>query len=86
MKLKDNYASTTLLGKVVAVPLGEGADLRGTLKMNTAGAAIFDMLKKETTEEEIVAEMLRRFDVPEETLRKDVHTYLEEFKVRGLLA
>ena len=85
MRLKDKYMSTTLLGKVIAVPLGDGADYKGTLRMNKTGSAIFEMLKKGTTEEEIVEAFVRKYDVPRDTLHRDVCACLKEFRSRGLL-
>ncbi|MBR4500356.1 MAG: PqqD family protein [Clostridia bacterium] len=85
MRLKDQYASTTLLGRVVAVPLGAGLEFKGTLSLNKTGAAVFEMLKKGTTEEEIVETLSRRYDMPRETIQRDVRVYLEAFMSRGLL-
>ena len=85
MRLKDKYATTTLGGKVIAVPLGDDVVFHGTLKLNGTGAAIFEMLRKETTEEEIVEAMSRDYDAPREVLEKDVRACLTEFRKRGLL-
>lgn len=85
MRLKGQYASTTLLGRVIAVPLGDGADHKETLRMNKTGSAIFEMLKKGTTEEEIVEALGRKYDVPRDTLQRDVCVCLEGFRSRGLL-
>lgn len=85
MRLKDKYASTMLLGKVIAVPLGKSMKFKGTLRMNGTGAEIFEMLKQDTTEEEIVDALGRRYDTPRDTLRRDVRACLEKFRSRGLL-
>ncbi len=84
MRLKNEYASTTLLGRVIAVPL-DGAGFRGSLSLNGTGAEIFEMLRKGTTEEEILETLGRKYDTPRDILQRDVRVYLEGFKSRGLL-
>ena len=86
MKLKDQYETMAMRDKVVAVPVGDEMTFSGALKLNKTGAAILELLKEETTEEEIVEQLSQRFDVPEEKLRKDVHAYISALIEKGLIS
>ena len=85
MKLKDHYETMTLRGKVVAVPVGEETTFSGALKMNKTGAAILELLREETTEEEIVEKLSGQFEVPEDQLREDVRRYLSALREKNLI-
>jgi hypothetical protein len=47
----------------------EAARFRGMISSNRTAAAIVDLLKTETTEQEVVDAMFRRFDAPREKLK-----------------
>ena len=56
MKLKYNFVTNEVADKIVAVPVGDDLEkFNGFVKMNDVGAYIFNMLKNDVTEDEIVA-------------------------------
>ena len=56
MKLKYNFVTNEVADKIVAVAVGGDLEkFNGFIKMNDTGAYIFNMLKSDVTEEEIVA-------------------------------
>ena len=67
MKLKYNFETMELDDRVVAVPVGDGAqEFRGVVKLNESAAEIFNLLKDETTEEAVVAKLKKSYgDDPE---------------------
>lgn len=86
MRLKYTFETMELEDQIVAVPLGEGADqIHGIIKMNKVAAFIFELLKKETTEEAIIDTMEKEYDVPRSVLAADVHRYVEDFIEKGLV-
>ena len=85
MKLKDHYETMPMRDKVVAVPMGDELSFNGALKLNKTGAAILELLKEETTEEEIVEKLSERFDVPKEILREDVHSYISVLQNNNMI-
>lgn len=61
MRLKYTFENMELDDRVVAVPVGDGAqEFRGIVKLNESAAEIFDLLKDETTEAAVIAELIRR--------------------------
>lgn len=57
----------------------------GAVKMNRTAAAIFELLKEDTTEEAIVEALARRFDAPREQIARDVRRYLAAFRQKDLI-
>ena len=87
MKLKYTFELMEVEDQQMAVPVGENADeLHGILKLNKSAAAIIELLKEETTEEEIVEKLLEKYDAPKEEIQKSVHEYIQELEKAELLA
>lgn len=86
MRLKYTFEKMELNDKIIAVPVGDDADdYRGVVKMNGTAAAIFDLLKEDTTEEAIVAAMEKEYNVTKDVLNADVKLYIQAFREKGLL-
>ena len=85
MRLKDHYATMPLMDSLVAVSVGDDAAFKGAIKMNRTAAAIFDMLKTDTTESAIIEALAQRFVAPRDLIADDVRRYLDMFREKGLL-
>ena len=55
------------------------------LRLNETGADILNLLKEETTEETVVAEMLKIYATDRERMTKSVHAFLEKLQDAGVL-
>ncbi len=87
MKAKYTFEIMEIDDQMMAVPVGEEADeLHGILKLNESAAAILELLKEETSEEEIVQKLLEKYESSEEELKSYVHDYLAELEEAGILA
>lgn len=87
MHLKYTFDTMELDDRIVAIPVGEGANgYHGVIKLNETAAFIFELLKKETTEEEIVKILEEKYDAARDTLAEDVHKFIMEFEEKGFLA
>ncbi len=86
MKLKHTFEMMEIDEQKMAVPVGDGADaFHGILKLNQSAAAILELLKEETTEEEMVQKLKGEYDSSEEEIRTYVHDYVEELKKAGFV-
>ena len=61
------------------------ASFSGLVKGNKTLGAIVDLLKEETTEEDVVKAMREKFDAPEGVIEKDVKRVIEELTKIGAL-
>ena len=86
MKLKFEFETVELDGEIMAVPVGDNADqFRGLLRLNETAADILSRLKEETTEEQIVEDMLKEYDIDRESLAAHVHSYILKLQEAGVL-
>ena len=75
MKIKEEFIYHESDGESMLIPTGD-AKFSGIVKGNKTLGVIMDLLKEDTTEDEIVARMKERFDAPEEVIRADVQTVI----------
>lgn len=82
MKLKYNFVTNKVADKIVAVAVGEDAEkFNGFIKMNETGAYIFNMLKNDVTEDEIVASLEKEYEgATKEELLNTVKEFIGRLK------
>lgn len=84
MKLRDDFLTYPNGDKTVLVPVGRKA-FSGVVKGNKTTAYIFECLKEDVSEEEIVRRMLEKYDGPEEQIAADVRMVLGELRRIGAI-
>lgn len=86
MKLKNGIITDSSSGEFIAVATGEASRIfNGLIKNNATANFLFEQLMFDTTEEKLVRSLLEKYDVSEETAKKDVHIFLEKLRKTGLL-
>lgn len=87
MKLKYNFVTNEVADKIVAVPVGDDLEkFNGFVKMNDVGAYIFNMLKNDVTEDEIVTAMLKDYeDATEQEVRETVKEFTNKLKAENVI-
>ena len=85
--MKYNFVTNEVADKIVAVAVGGDLEkFNGFIKMNDTGAYIFNMLKSDVTEEEIVAAMKKDYeDAAEEEIRETVSEFVGKLKEADVL-
>ena len=84
MKLKRDFITCETGKESLLIPAG-GAEFAGLVKGNKTLGVILGLLKKETSEAEIISAMKVRFDAPEEVIVRDVKKALSELRRIGAL-
>ena len=87
MKLKYNFVTNEVADKIVAVAVGDDLEkFNGFIKMNDVGAYIFNMLKNDVTEDEIVAALQKDFeDATEEEIREAVKEFTDKLRASDVI-
>lgn len=86
MKSKYLFEKMELDDEIVAVPVGDGAsELHAVLNLNEEAMRILELLQEETTEQDIVSQLLREYEGSEEEIRPLVHAYIDQLREEGLL-
>ena len=84
MKLKDQFVTKVVGDTQVMVAVG-GSAFSGVVRSNSTAAYIVDLLKEETTKEQIVAAMLEKYEVSKERASADVDKVLDTLRGIGAL-
>lgn len=86
MKIKLQFVTREIAGDTLLVPVGKTSlDLNGMLTLNEIGAEIWKMLPEAENEEAIVQNILAEYDAQEDTVRTDVHEFLEKLRSLGII-
>lgn len=84
MKLKKEFIVHNADGESMLISTGAGS-FSGMVRGNKTLGAILELLKEETTEAEIVAGMLQRFDAPEAVIAADVAKAITQLRKIGAI-
>ena len=84
MKIRGDYMLDTIGGEKIAVPLGSGSHT-GLIRLNEVGAFLWEKLMEGTTEEDLVQDVTKQYEVGTEKAAEDVKKFLEKLKSQGLL-
>ena len=84
MKLRKEFITHHTPDESLLVPAG-GAGFAGLVKGNKTFGAILDLLKSDSSEEDILSALCSRFDAPEDVIASDVRKALNELRAIGAL-
>ena len=84
MKLNPSFLRYNMNGQSMLIPV-DGAEFHGLIQGNKSVDVIFECLEHGATEEEIVEEMLSRFDGDREIIKQDVSSVLKNLKEVGAI-
>ena len=84
MRLRKDFITHDTGTESLLVPIGT-AGFSGLVTGNKTLGAILELLKKDTSEKEIVAAMKARYDASEEIIARDVKKALSELRRIGAL-
>ncbi|MBO4751093.1 MAG: PqqD family protein [Lachnospiraceae bacterium] len=79
MKLKSCFITQDIDDTQFLVPISAEA-FSGIVRSNKTAAYLVNLLKKETTEEEIVDALYERYDAPREQIANDVREILNTLR------
>ena len=78
MKIIGEYSVRDIAGENVVVPIGETVLKSNILAvLNETGKIFWEMLQKDSTEEEIVRAVCDEYEIDEETVKNDLAEFVE---------
>lgn len=81
MKLKKGFCTQTISEGQVMVPTAEAeTDFRGIVRSNETAAFVVDMLKNETTKDEILNALKQEYEGDERKMEQDLLSVLDKLK------
>ena len=83
MKLKNEFM--THMDGENQMMVDVSAKFSGLVSSNKTAAEIIDLLKMDTTEENIISAMRKKYDASESVLKQDVHRIIETLRSIGAI-
>ncbi len=84
MKLNKNFITHKSDDKQIMISM-DNEKFSGMIRSNETAAFIIDMLKEDTTREEIIAKMLNEYNASEELISSDVDKVLSVLRNIGAI-
>lgn len=86
MKISNQFILRTIAGEHLLIPVGEAAiSVKGLIALSESGAMLFEKMKADCSEEELIATLREEYDVSPEQAREDVHAFLDQMRQLNML-
>lgn len=86
LKIKDGFVVREILDSYMAVPVGERTrEVHGVIALNETGAFLWKMLEEDTSEDKLIASMVKEYEITEKTAKDDIKEYLSFLREKGWL-
>ena len=86
MKIKNGFVVKEIAGATVLIPVGSNSmDFNGMIKVNETGSFLFNLLKNNATEDDLVKALVSEYDVTEDTAKQDVNAFIKKLKDAGVI-
>lgn len=84
MKLNDNFLTQEIDDAQVMVATGD-VEFNGIVRSNSTAGEIIDLMREETTRDEVLDKMCAKYDAPRETIAEDVDMVIATLRKVGAL-
>ncbi|MCI7622422.1 MAG: PqqD family protein [Bacilli bacterium] len=85
MKIKNIYELKKVVNQYLVIRVEDALVLDNMITINEIGKDIFEFLKEEHSEDEVVSYILSNYEVTEEKAREDVHEFIEKLIQKGIV-
>ena len=85
MKIKNIYELKKVVNQYLVIRVEDALVLDNMITINEIGKDIFDFLKEEHSEDEVVSYILSNYEVTEEKAREDVHEFIDKLIQKGIV-
>lgn len=85
MKIKEGFLLREVAGETVVIPSGETLDLNMMITLNETGTFLWKNMQEVTTEDALVAALLKEYDVDETIAKEAVKAFVEKLKENDIV-
>lgn len=86
MKVSDEMIVREIAGEHILIPVGQTAlKVHGMISLSESGLLLWKELQQDRTEEDLVASILKEYDIDRDTAVQDVRAFLEKIEQLGIL-
>ena len=86
MKIKNGFMLRKVGEQNVVVAIGEASrSFNGIIRLNDSGKYLWEKLSDETTEEQLLTDMLNDYEIDEATAKADINRFIDSLKKADIL-
>ena len=86
MKIKEGFIRKNIGGNEVVVAVGKASlEFNAMINLNSTASLLWSYLEKGTTEEELVAALVEKYEIDEVTAKRDVDAFLLKARSAGII-
>ena len=86
MKIKEGFLLREVAGNIIVVPVGDAVlNFDGMVNLNETGAFLWKKLEKDVDHYYLLEELMKEYDVDEETAKADISEFFNKMYGAGLL-
>ena len=86
MKAKKGFVMRYVVDEYIIMPTNDNINrFDGSVVLNDVSAFVWEQLQQDTTQEQLLENLLNEFDVPQDVAAKDLAALLCRFREYGLL-
>lgn len=87
MKIKNGFMLRKVGGQNVVVAVGKASlEFNGIIRLNETGKFLWEQLKNDITEEQLLETLLAEYDIDNAQAKADISEFLEKLRGANLLA
>lgn len=78
MRINKEFVLREIAGDYVIIPTGQTVlEFNGLITVNEVGVSLWNMLQEEVTEDDLVAGILKEYEVEEDIAREDIREFIQ---------
>ena len=86
MRINKEFILREIAGDYVIIPTGQTVlEFNGLITVNEVGVSLWNMLQEEVTEDDLVAGILKEYEVEEEVAREDIREFIDTLVTGNIL-
>lgn len=85
MKIRNTYILRNVAGENLVVPIGDSVNFNSVITLNATGKFLWELLKDDTTEEQLTDALCSEYSVEREIASRDVSSFIEKLKKNDML-
>ncbi|MGN0468965.1 MAG: PqqD family protein [Acutalibacteraceae bacterium] len=86
MKIKKDVVFRSVADENMLIPVGETVgEYNGIFTLTEVGAQIWKLIEKGSDENQIVKEIIKEYEIDEETAKKDVEEFIDRLCSLGIV-
>lgn len=86
MRIREGFVVREIKDAIVAVPTGEIiSEINGIVKLNQTGKFMWEVLKEDTTVEEVAEKLVEKYHIDKERAMQSAEKFIQQLKEANVI-